>query len=147
MKHGDLSNEVVPRLLLVFEGALGVISASDRRAFDKDIKRQHWHAAAERWTIVEPMAMRIWYLARHLGHTLDVVTFAGPEPFGEELAYRLQEVEELPVNHVYATEERKLARKITYMPDVAKVYDPEPRRWLTWGSKGYHLTNPNQLGT
>lgn len=147
MRFGDLSNEVVPRIVLVFEGALGVITAEERRKFDKDIQRERWMEATRHWVLHEQMMLKIWDITRRQGMNLDVVTFAGPEEFGEALAYRLQEVEDLPIRQVWATRVEVLARKIAYMQDLAKIYDPDRSRFLTWGGKGYHLTDINQLGS
>ena len=147
MLRGDLSSEVVPRLLLVFEGTLGFIDAKDRKKFDRYISRKHWTEAAELWLINPGMAAQIWYLVRHKSLTIDLVTFAGPKEFGEALAYRIQDIEELPVHQVWATRVELLARKIAYMPDLMKVYDPDPERWLTWGGKGYRITSAHELGS
>ena len=147
MRNGDLSNEVVPRIVLVFEGALGFIHDEDRKKFNRYLSRKHWEEAAALWLINPLMAARIWYLTRHQSMTLDVVTFAGPKEFGEALEVHLQYVEELPVGRVWATRVELLARKIAYMPDLMKIYDPNPERWLTWGGKGQLIANPNELGS
>jgi hypothetical protein len=146
MKYGDLSNEVVPRLVLVFEGALGAISPEDRRDFDKAIKREHWSAAADLWTLNELMCQQLWYATRYLHQEIDVVTFVGGEEYGEALAYRLQDLEDLPVNHVYYIEPRILKRKVNYDAGIARVYDPDGPRSSTWGNKGEHIKSVNQLG-
>lgn len=146
MRGGDLSNEVVPRAVLVFEGALGFIDRNDQRAFGRAIRRKRWDDAAECWQLFDLMVTRIWYVATRLSVTLDVVTFAGPPEFGEALERRLQDAEELPVHRVWATTVELLCRKIAYMPDLAVIYDPEPSRQFTWGAKGRILTDINQLG-
>lgn len=73
-------------------------------------------------------------------------TTGGRTQEAERLGRRLQDQEELPVRHVWATRPELLARKIAYMADLARVYDPDASRWLTWGGKGSHLTDVNQLG-
>jgi hypothetical protein len=146
LKNGDLSNEVVPRIVLVFEGALGYISRENRKKFDKYIARERWYEAAGCWEIHDQVAQRIWYLVRHRSLTLDIVIFAGPEEFGAALEIRIKDFEELPVHNVWATRTELLARKIAYMPDLLCVYDPNPERWLTWGSKGRPITRAEDLG-
>jgi hypothetical protein len=146
LRGGDLSNESVPKIVLVFEGALGFIDRKDQGKCARYIHRKRWREAADMWILNELMMQRIWYATRHLSQTIEVVTFAGPEEFGEALEFRLQDEEELPVHRVWATRPELLARKLTYMPDLAVVYDPDPARWLTWGPKGRILTDPNQLG-
>lgn len=146
MRGGDLSNEVVPRVVCVFEGSLGFIDRKGQREFDRAIRRKRWDDAAECWQLFDLMAARIWYVAARLSVTLDVVTFAGPPEFGEALERRLQDVEELPIHHVWATTVELLSRKIAYMPDLAVIYDPDASRQFTWGGKGRVLTDVNQLG-
>lgn len=147
MRNGDLSNEVVPRVLLVFEGTLGfLLQDGDRKKYDRDIRRKHWAQAADMWALNPMMCARIWDLAVRHNLTIDVVTFAGPKEFGEALADRLQEDEDLPVHQVWATRVDLLARKIAYMPDLIKVYDPDPNRWLTWGGKGQLVTRAAEVG-
>jgi hypothetical protein len=136
----------VPKIVLVFEGALGFIDRNDRRKFDRQIRRKRWHEAAELWVLHPLMMQKIWDVAKRLSLTLEVVTFAGPQEFGEALEYRLQDTEELPVHRVWATRPELLARKIAYMPDLAAIYDPDAARWLTWGGKGRIITDVNQLG-
>ncbi len=148
MKHNDLSSQVVPRLALVFEGALGFADRAALRQFEKDLKRKHLDWAASRWVLDPTMMLKIWDVTKRLSFNLDIVTFLadGSEFFGEALAIRLQDVYDLPIHGVIATTEDKLSRKIAYMPDLAKIYDPDRLRSLRWGSKGYHLTDLNQLG-
>lgn len=146
MQGGDLSNQAVPKAVLVFEGALGVIDRKRQRAFDRRISRGIWDDAAWQWELVPLMCDRIWYVCARLSVTLDVVTFAGPPEFGEALERRLQDDEELPVHRVWATRPELLARKIAYMHDLAVIYDPDPSRGLYWGPKGRVLTDVNQVG-
>lgn len=146
MRNGDLSNEVVPRLVLVFEGALGFMPTEDWQKFDRSIRRKRWDDAAALWQINPLMAVRLWDITMRLSFTVDIVTFAGPEPFGEALEYRLQDVEDLPVGRAWATRPGLLARKIAYMPDLFRVYDPDPTRVLTWGGKGRIITRADEVG-
>lgn len=147
MRNGDLSNEVQPHAVLVFEGALGAIDRIRQGIFDRSVKRKRWDLAAEAWILNPLMMQRIWYVVMRLNVTLEVVTFAGPPEFGEALEYRLQEEEELPVRRVWATRPELLARKIGYQQDLAVIYDPDETRWATWGSKGRVLRDINDLGT
>lgn len=147
MRNGDLSNEVVPKILLVFEGALGMILQSDRRKFDRYIAKGRWQEAVALWHINPKMALKIWDVTRRLSMNLEIVTFQGPVEFGRELEIRLQDEEDLPVSRVWATTVTLLSRKIAYMPDLMRIYDPNPERQLTWGGKGQIITTEDQLGS
>lgn len=143
MKDGDLSNKVAPRLLLVFEGALGF--CNDDRKYRKLAGKGKWENALEYWVINPLMANRILWLYFKKDVNTEVVTFISEE-FADELTTRL-DVEGIPIHRVWYTTPAALARRIAYMPDLAAVYDPEPTRWLTYGSKGVYITDTNQLGS
>ena len=134
MKGNDISNSVVPRLLVVFEGLLGfkddpsTVTKIRRRLGRKDI------VTTEDWQMNEPMMHAVWDMVWRRGYTVDVVTFLGDE-FATALTERFDD-EGLPIGRVLSTKPNLLARKLAYMPDVAAVYDPEPSRRFTYGSKG-----------
>lgn len=144
MQNGDLSNSVTPRILLVFEGALGYLEKDDGRGFSRAIRRGQWGDAVNLWKLHQLTAQKIWDVTVRQSIGIEIVTFFGAE-FGGALEYRLQVDDDLPVRGVMATTPDRLARKIAYMPSLAAVYDPDPSRWLTYGGKGRHLTDPNQL--
>lgn len=141
MRNGDLSNRVSPRVVLVFEGALGF--CTDTRKFDRQLRRGHFEEATRFWEINSLLAGKILHLNYYKDVTFEVVTFIGGDEWAAELGYYL---EDLPLHRVWATTPEKLGRKIAYMPDLACVYDPEPKRWLMYGTKGRFLTSVNQIG-
>jgi hypothetical protein len=142
MQNGDLSNHVAPRLLLVFEGALGF--CTDRPKYDKAARKGRWEEAAGYWERNELCCRRILWLYHRKDVAIEIVTFLG-EPFAAELKYWLDSLD-LPIHRVWATTPENLQRNIEYMPDLACVYDPEPRRWLMYGGKGRYLTDINKIG-
>lgn len=142
MQNGDLSNRVSPRVLLVFEGALGF--CTDQKKFDKAIARKSWGRSVRFWELNELMVRKILWLFHKKDVRTEVVTFL-PAQFADELAEWLDEMD-LPVHRVWSTTPEALGRQIAYMPDLACVYDPEPRRWLAYGAKGRFLTSVSQLG-
>jgi hypothetical protein len=142
MEHGDLSNKVSPRILLVFENAMGF--CTDRAKFDKAVKRKHWDAASGLWDFNELMMRQILWLFWKKDVRTEVVTFL-PGEFADLLLLRFDEID-LPIHRVWSTTPESLGRQIAYMPDLACVYDPEPSRWLMYGSKGRFLQHAAQLG-
>ena len=140
MENGNLSNKVAARIVLVYEGALGFCTDTSR--FDKAVRKEKWERAAGYWTLNTLCAARLMWLYFKKDVNIDVVTYLG-EPFAEELRYHL---DDLPLHRVWATTAFDLGLKIAYMPDLAMVYDPEPTRWLMYGSKGRFLTSVNQIG-
>jgi hypothetical protein len=144
MQKGDLSNEVIPRILLVFENAVGWLPDANIKAHAKARAKQHWEDAVACWDLNELMLRKIWDVTFRKSITVEVVTFLGAG-FADCLAARLDE-EDVPVHRVWATTPAQLARKITFMPDVAKIYDPDEAHVFTYGAKGCVLTDVHQLG-
>jgi hypothetical protein len=142
VQNGDLSNKMSPKVLLVFEGALGF--CTDPKKFDKAMVRGNWERAVGYWELNELMMRRILWLFHRKDVRTEVVTFYSPG-FADEVATRL-EAADLPVHRVWSTSPGHLGRQIAYMPDLACVYDPEPQRWLMYGGKGRLLTSFTQLG-
>lgn len=147
MEKGDLGNEEVPRLLIVFEGAVGYLADDDAvKAHDKAVSKGHWDDALAQYTLFGLMLQKIWDLTFRSTVTIEVVTFTGPE-FADLLAARLND-EDVPVHKVWATTPGALARKLPYMPAVFAVYDADAAHVLTYpAGKGRYLTDVNQLGS
>ena len=142
MLNGDLSNKISPRILLIFEGAVGI--CLDKGKHDKLMKQGRWAGAVAQWTWNEPVIRRILWLFHKKDITFELVTFIG-EFFAEELEQAAGE-DDIPFHRVWWTTPERLGRSIAYMPDLSCVYDPEPTRWLMYGSKGKFLTDVNQIG-
>lgn len=144
MEKGDLSNKVSPRILLVFEGALG-FCRNETKAARLYRKGRHQQALNEYWLLNETMVHRILWLFHKKDITFEVVTFLGHE-FAVELKYWLDSLD-IPVHRVWETTPTNLGRSIAYMPDLSYVYDPDPERWLMYGAKGVFLQDVNQIGS
>jgi hypothetical protein len=144
MKHGDLSNRVSPRVLLVFEGSLGYLEDKDRKAYMKFAGRGRWYRAVRLWKLDEMYVRQILYLYWKLDYNVEIVTFLG-DSFAAELSDYLAD-EQVVVHNVWASTPTLLARKIAFMPDLSRVYDPDPERWLTYGGKGTYIRSHTQLG-
>ena len=145
---GDISNVVQPRVLLVFEGALGHINGRDIEEFNKLASYGLWAGAWGCWSINELMAAKLWDVTRRQFIQVEVVTFVAPPEYSEPAAEGLEEMLELhslPVSAVHAWTPKKLARELAYMPDIAAVYDANPETWAMFGRKGAALTNVNDF--
>ena len=90
------------------------------------------------------MVRRILWLFFKKNLNIEVVTYLGDD-FAEELAEWLDD-EMVPVSRVWSTTPDALSRNIAYMPDLHTVYDPDPERWLAYGSKGRFISDINMLG-
>lgn len=148
MKNGDISNEVVPRLALVFEGLVGVLSSPREQAVEALARKaKRWKRAVSAYSLNDPMVRRIWDTTWRLGFNIDVVTFLG-EGFCSALRERLEDEDQLPISKVWASTPQRLSREIAYMPELAAIYDPDPSHRFTYGGKGRIIdpTHPELLG-
>jgi len=138
--NGDLSNRVEPRLLVVFEGLLGIHTDAKARAkFTGLMKFHRFHSAIRTFTLNEQLQRVIWDTTWRKGYAVDVVTFLD-ERLVEDLTEYLDE-QGLPVAHVWQSDKMLLARSLNYRPDVAGVFYADPADRFTFGSKGY-FTSP-----
>jgi hypothetical protein len=135
MEGGDISNEVSPRLLFVFENLLGLLPTKDHVAkVDKYFRRKRYAKAVEVFEPNETLANRIWDMTWRLKHTIDVVTWI-PGPFHHYVQQWIDD-QDLPIAHVTHENPTTFARKLSYMPHVAAIFDPDPSHQFTWGHKG-----------
>lgn len=144
MQHGDLSNVVTPRIVIVFEGAVGFLMNEYDKKYLKALKRERWWEAISYWKLNNQMLGRLWYLFAKKSVTLDVCTWMG-EGMAEAIADLLND-NNIPVQSVWASTPDRLARELAYIPDISLIYDPDPDHVFTFGGKGRLLTDVNQIG-
>ena len=141
MQKGDISNEVVPRLLIVFEGLLGVLDTPKDRAAELLARKAHrWKSVLAAYTINEMLARHVWDIVWRKNFSVDVVTFLGDD-FADLLQERLDK-ENLPIGRIRSTTSDKLSRELAYDPSVIAVYDPDPSHRFTYGGKT-RIMDPN----
>lgn len=145
MQGGNLSNSTIPRIVLVFENALGYLPEDSRANWFKLTKRGRWHDAAHLWVLDDLMMTQIMYLTVKHSLSIDVVTYCGPQEFVDELIRRFDD-EALPVRRVTCSTPERMARRLSFAPDIVAVYDANPGHQMVYGPKGVYLTSVHQLG-
>jgi hypothetical protein len=145
MRHGDLDNTPVPRLVIVFENAVGYLP-DDRRDRWAELKAaRDWDGMAGLFEL-DPMLLRkITDLTYRFSVAVDVVVYCGPEPLAEAVARRLDR-ENVPVRIVFSSTPERMSRRTSYEPDIMAVYDANPGHQLAYGRKGRYLEDYRQLG-
>lgn len=143
MQKGDISNYVEPRLIVVFEGLLGLLPIEKEKRANILAKIGQWKRVVELYEINDMLARHIWDQTKRHSRQVDVVTYKGVQ-FAEAVSDKLDE-EMLPVGRVWSTEPHLLSRSIAWRPDIAAIYDPDPQHLLTYGSKA-RLLSPYDLG-
>lgn len=144
MYKGDISNEQVARLVVVWEGLLALPPDEPKgvtRLFKGRAKKSAMREV-NAYTLNELLARRIWDVVWRKHMSVDVVTFLGVdhEPFVRHWV----EHHHLPVGHVWSTDPDILARELAYRPDIAAVFDPDEGRRFRYGSKG-RLMSPTTI--
>jgi hypothetical protein len=140
MERGDISNEVVPRLVIAYEGMLGVLPEKPERVHELVARKFGRRArmakrTVDAYEINDRLARVIWDTTWRFRYSVDVVTYLGDDAV-EPLEERLDR-EGLPIGRVWADTPERLARRLPYMPDVAAIFDNEHH--LIYGSKGRTL--------
>lgn len=143
MRKGELSNQPLPRVYVVFENLLGLLPDAKTRALELLArKRKKWELAASYYELNTPTkgGMRDLYW-RH-NHRVDVITFIDPA-FVSPIRNKLDSKNLLFGDvHYYSPDE--LMSDLIYDQSILAVLDPDPNHVLTWGGKGRYCT-PNQL--
>jgi hypothetical protein len=136
VQHGNLSNVVVPRLVVVYEGALGFLPED----------RVDRYNAARLWDFDDLMMRKIIDVTyARASYQVELVTYAGPDEFAAEVYERCGE-EGLPVSRVTSSTAEVMARRLAYAQDIACVYDANRETAYMYGQKGRLLTSVHQLG-
>lgn len=140
MKRGELSSETLPRAYVVFENLVGLLpSPKDRIAESLARKRKKWDQAADYYqlNIKTSQGIRDLYWVRHF--RVDVITFIDPG-FVSAIRDKLDS-RNLLFGGVHYYDTDLLLADLTYDPAIIKVLDPDPKRVLTWGSKGAYCSS------
>jgi hypothetical protein len=145
VKNGDLSNVVVPRLVLVFEGALGFLEPDKVERYNALGTAGRWYDAARLWDFDELMMRKIMDLTFRQNFELEAVTYVGPAEFARELADRFDE-DNIPIRRTTASTAEVMARRLSYAPDIAYVYDANRQTAFMYGQKGRYLRSAHELG-
>jgi len=140
LRRGELSNEVLPRVLIVFENLIGLLPDTKSRIAEQLArKRKKWEQAADYYqlNINTSQGIRDLYWRQHF--RIDVVTFIDPG-FVSAVRNKLDSRNLLFGDVVYYDIESLLA-DLTYDPAIIAVMDPDPAHMLLWGSKGRYVSS------
>lgn len=141
MLKGDISNEVYPRLVVVFETLIITFDNTSRGKFDLALRKGQWKKALKNAQINTIVYKHILDLSYRKHFTIDFVTFIDPE-FADALEEFCEE-EMIPVGNINFTTVERLARQIANRPDIAMIFDGDPTRAFAYGSKGKYV-NPSE---
>ena len=141
MERGDISNEVVPRLAIVFENLIGLLPTKpDQAKFTTYRKFHQYKRAVKVFQPNEMLIHRVWDITWRMHWQVEAITYLGEE-FVEPIEEWIDR-EDLPISSVRAYDPNLLAREIAYMPYLAAIFDPDPGHQFTFGAKG-RIVGPN----
>lgn len=145
MRGNDLGNTPVPRVVIVFENAIGYLPDGVRDEWRKLAAEGRWNAVARLFELDHLMLRKISDLTFRHDVSVDVVTYCGPSGFARALE-KLFERENVPVRIVTATTPERMARRTSFEPDIRAVYDANREHAMVYGRKGVLLEDYRQLG-
>lgn len=146
MQHGDISNQPPARLLVVFEGLLGIWqrdTAGPQRRLHLPRLRERVHVPVPDDYMVNTLAAdAIRDATVKGGWHVDVVTW-----HEHDFALALEDWLSQRGVHtpVIATSPAALARELVHRPDIYLIYDPDARHLFTYGPRGVHM-DPYRAG-
>lgn len=149
MQHGNLSNQVMPSIVIVFEGSVGLLPEDKLKDYNKAVSRNRWWEAVDLFQLSRPYLSKFLDLVWNKGFNLEICTWMGHGTEYDDAALRISErfdFENVPVYSVWSSTPDRLARESSYLPRIARIYDPEIGHAFKYGGKGVYLTDPNQLG-
>lgn len=139
MRKGELSNQVLPRILVVFEDLIASLPDTKTKILAATAaKRKKWDQVANYYELnIKPsQGIRDLYWRHH--YRVDVITFTDPNfvsPIREKL-----DAENMFFGGVHYYTPSRLLGDLTYDPSILAVFDPDESRILTWGSKGRYCS-------
>lgn len=144
MRKGELSNDVLPRVYIVFEGLVGILPDAKSKVLEGLArKRRKWAEAVDQYQLNLPTSGGLRDLYWRHRFRVDVVTFIDPK-FVEPIRSKLDSRNVLFGDVHYYTTPFDLAQDLVYDPAIIGVLDGDPARILTYGAKGRYCP-PNQL--
>lgn len=145
MLKGDLSNKMLPRIVVVFEAGVGEVPADKEKQFHKAMQKKRYAEAVGYFDLNEIMLRKLLDLKWRKDVNVSIVTWMGDD-MASAIAEKMDD-EGIPIGECFASTPYKLARSLAYKPDVIAVYDSDDGHVFTYGGKGVVLVDPAQLGS
>lgn len=145
MQKGDLSNAPVPRIIVVYEGVLASVPELNQKSFSLAKLKNNTSGMFSCYTPDDLAMGQVLRLCLRDNINVSVVTWMD-DPVSRLISDQLDYLG-IPVRNVFRDTAYLLAQRLPYNPDVVCVYDSDPDHVLLFGSKGYLVTKPQQIGT
>jgi hypothetical protein len=135
MEGGDLSNEMAPRIIVIFNELIGGIPHSRNTRVELLRAARRWKAVAEAYDINLAIRAKLHDLTWRHGLRVDCVLLDHPK-VAEAMEKRFNRMN-LAIANVYAMDELKeLVDRLPYMPEVVAVVFGNPEWLYAFGGRG-----------
>jgi hypothetical protein len=145
LQRGDLSNAPVPRILVIYDNLLAKVPEHKEKNLALAKLRNDPAGMFTCYEIDQMAAGQLLRICLRDNVNVTVVTWMD-DPASQYISDEL-EYYGIPVRNVIRDTPYLLAQRLSFNPDVTCVYDPDPEHVLLFGSKGYLVTRPQQIGT
>lgn len=148
LRHkGEGLDRPSPKIVLVFEGILGLLDPLREPEYNRRMKAGDHDGALSLWHLDDLAIRIIWDRVYRYSQVFCVVTYlSADDGAARALAARLSS-EEIPVRTCWAQDPSVFARHLIAMPDIIRVYDPDPgRAGLYSPATGRLLTDKRDIG-
>lgn len=140
--HGDLSNQLPPRMLIVFEGVLATIPKEREAKFNRAVAMHRYRRAVDCFECNRHAIAVVWDWTWRRDVKVDVVSFM---PYEDEIT-RLLERLGMPFSRMWCSPgPDDLASQLAYMPDVLSVIHADSTRPLAYGGKGLYINDTQKM--
>jgi hypothetical protein len=134
VESGDIDNRSAARIIYLFEGTIGHLSATGikKRAFH--LRLRQWKRAAACWELDAHVLKVLIDLQYRSPYNVDLATYLDYDE-AEAVEERLDRQGVLYGNFIITTPV-EMTRVIVNQPNIAAVFDFDPARRFMYGGKG-----------
>ena len=127
-RKGEGLDRPPPKFVLIFEGALGLLDPLSEPEFHRRMKAYDYPGALALWRLNDLVIRILWDRVYRYSQAYYIVTYlSADDDFARLLAEKIGR-EDIPVKLVWAQDPAVFARRLITMPDIIRVYDPDPGR-------------------
>ena len=145
VKDGDLANSASPKVLLLFEGALGYLPSDRHAYFKRHARRNDWPAAAAVWQLNKLVMRKINHISWYSNVNVEIITYVAGTDFAAAVENRLSGLNLSIATVSYYPSAQELSTQLPYELNMAGYRPGCYAEYDLWARR-VHLTNAHQLG-
>ena len=140
MRRGQIGTDYQQRMIFIWEGAIATLPEhwSIRGLEHLAVRTGQSRRAVDYWKVQHQGLALMWSLLARTDFRIDLCVTTRPPRFAEAVADKVL-MENWPVHYVFASSPESLGRRLSTMPDVARVYYGLERQRFAYGPNGYFI--------